>query len=96
MNGYDSRGGWTPPPYGPQEGKGSATASLVLGIICLILPIPIIGLILGIAGLASASSARKQGYEGGLRTAGLVCSVIGTIFAAITTLACTCGGCLMW
>lgn len=79
-----------------QPGKGAATASLVLGIISLIgllvSWIPFISLIpigCGIAGIICSASAKKAGFEGGIRTAGLVMSIIGLILAGIVFVACT-------
>ena len=86
MSGY-------PPPYGYDEGKRSATTSLVLGILALVLPIPIVGLILGICGLVAASNARRNGYDEGLRTAGFVCSLIGTLLNVITSCV-VCASCM--
>jgi len=80
-----------PPGYRP--GKGAAIASLVCGIVAMVLPIPVLDLAVGIVGLCLAGSAKKQGYPGGMATAGLVCSIIGTVFAAIYTCVCTCAAC---
>ena len=71
----------------PQPGKGKAIASLVLGIISICFSyVPILGLACGIIGLVMAAGARKEGFDGGLRKGGLVCSIIGTVFSAIYTL----------
>ena len=68
-------------------GKGKATASLVLGIISICFSyVVILGLACGIIGLVMAAGARKDGFDGGLRKGGLVCSIIGTVFSAIYTL----------
>lgn len=75
-------------PYGPpgvQPGRGKAIASLVLGIVAMTVPIPILDIIAGIVGLVLYSSARREGYSGGLATAGLICSVLGTVWATIFT-----------
>jgi len=93
MNEYNSN--YTPPPPVSQPGKGKAIAALVLGIVALVLPVPFLDLACGIVGLFFAFSAGKEGYVGGMKTAGLVLSIIGTVSAAIFTLSCTCGGCLM-
>lgn len=83
---------------GEQPGKGAAIASLVLGIIslatCWLSLGAIIGLITGVVGLICASSSKKAGYVGGLRTAGFVCSLIGTIAGGLVFVAClACVGC---
>lgn len=59
-------------------GKGAAVASLVLGIIAVVLWFfgytSIVSVILGIVGLVCAGNAKKAGFMGGLRTAGFVLS----------------------
>lgn len=78
-NPYSSYCGYTPHP-----GKGKAIASLVLGICSIIFfYIPLAGLIIGIIGLALAAMSRREGFFGGLRSGGLVCSIIGTVFSSI-------------
>jgi len=75
------------PPVMPQTqaGKGLAAASMILGIISILDPIPpyILGLILGVVGLILANQAKKQGNFSGLRKAGLVLSIIGIAFNAL-------------
>lgn len=78
-------------------GKGAAVGSLVCGIVSLIFSLvlggmifpPLVGLILGIIGLVLASNARKAGYDEGLRTAGFVVSLLGTIFGGLVFASCT-------
>lgn len=73
-------------------GKGAATASLVLGIISVICWFfgysAIVSVVLGIIGLVLASNSKKAGFEGGLRTAGFVLSLIGLIGGAVVFVAC--------
>lgn len=73
-------------------GKGQATASLVLGIISVVLwffGVTSIGsVILGIIGLVSAGNSKKAGYNGGTRTAGFVLSLIGLIGGGIVFISC--------
>ena len=66
-------------------GKGSAIVSLVLGIAAMTVPIPVVDIIMGVAGIFLAMIAKNQGYRGGLQTAGFVCSIIGTVIAVIYT-----------
>lgn len=77
---------------GKTPGKGAAIASLVLGIIAVVLwwfgYSSAISVILGIIGLVLASSAKKAGYTGGIRTAGFVLSLIGLIGGAIFFVSC--------
>ncbi len=80
-------------------GKGAATASLVLGIVSIVFWFfgwsALISVILGIVGLVLANNAKKAGFEGGLRTAGFVCSLIGLIFGALIFVSCVaCAGAL--
>ena len=84
-----------------RNGKGSAIGSLVVGIIGLVIDIFFgvligpVGLILGIIGLVLASKAKKDGFEGGMRTAGFVLSLLALIFGAISFVACiACAGAL--
>ena len=72
---------------GNEPGKGAAIASLVLGIVSIAMG-ALIGLITGIIGLICASSAKKAGFVGGMRTAGFVCSLIGVIGSALVFVAC--------
>ncbi len=74
----------------PQATAGGAVASLVFGILSI--PIPMIGLILGIAAIAAGVRAKKRiehsgGRLGGqgLATAGITLGIIG---AGIWTLFC--------
>ena len=73
-------------------GKGAATASLVLGIISVVLWFfgysALVSVILGIVGLILAGNAKKAGFNGGIRTAGFVLSLIGLIAGAIFFVAC--------
>ena len=73
-------------------GKGAATASMVLGIISVVLwffgMTSILSVILGIIGLILAGNAKKAGFVGGIQTAGFVLSLIGLIGGAIAFLSC--------
>lgn len=78
-------------------GKGAATASMVLGIISVVLWFfgysALVSVILGIVGLILASNAKKAGFVGGMQTAGFVLSLIGLIGGAIFFVACVaCAG----
>ncbi len=80
-------------------GKGKAIASLVLGIIAVVLWFfgysSIVSVILGIVGIVLASSAKKSGFAGGMQTAGFVLSLIGLIGGLIAFVACVaCTGAL--
>ena len=72
-------------------GKGAATGSMVLGIVGLVVALFIfgpLGLILGIVGLVMAGKAKNEGFEGGMRTAGFVLSILAIVFGAISLVAC--------
>ncbi|MBR3200932.1 MAG: zinc ribbon domain-containing protein [Mogibacterium sp.] len=76
----------------PEKGKGQATASLVLGIIAVVCWFfgysAIVSVGCGIAGLILAGKAKSEGFEGGMRTAGFVLSLIGLIGGAVVLVAC--------
>lgn len=78
-------------------GKGAATASMVLGIISVVLWFfgysALVSVVLGIVGLILAGNAKKAGFVGGMQTAGFVLSLIGLIGGAIFFVACVaCAG----
>ena len=93
QNNYNqnNQGGYnTNPDDAP--GHGAAVASLVLGIIAVVLWFfgysAIVSVVLGIIGLVCAGNAKKQGFVGGIRTAGFVLSLIGLIGGALVFVAC--------
>lgn len=72
-----------------KQSNSKALASLILGILALL--IPFMGIILGVFGLIFASSGKKEIAQSGesgmnLATAGKVCSIIGIIFNMVTIL----------
>ncbi|MCR5556402.1 MAG: hypothetical protein K6F75_02445 [Butyrivibrio sp.] len=80
-------------------GKGAAIASMVLGIVSVVFWFfglgAIVSVICGIVGLVLASSSKKAGFNGGVRTAGVVLSIIGLIGGGIVLVACVaCAGAL--
>lgn len=80
-------------------GKGAATASLVLGIVGVVLWFfgysALVSVVLGIIGLILAGNAKKAGFVGGVRTAGFVLSLISLIGGAIFFISCVaCAGAL--
>jgi len=81
-------------PYVPQNttGKGMAIAALVLGIAAMVLPVPVLDLAVGVTGIVLAILAKKNGFTGGLRTAGFVLSIIGSIAAFFYTVDWVTGG----
>lgn len=106
MSQYDQN--YTPPPYTPPTGtppgQGMATASLVLGIISLVLGVwfglfSFIFIVLSIVGIVLAVTAKKRnaeaGYPPGVATAGLVLNIIALALAALSFIACgICVSCL--
>lgn len=83
----------------PAPGKGAAIGSLVCGILSIVFWFfgftAFLSLVLGIVGLILASNAKKAGFENGLRTAGFVTSIIGTVFGALIFVSCVaCAGCI--
>ena len=80
-------------------GKGAAIGSLVCGIVSIVFwyfgVTSILSLVLGVVGLVLASNSKKAGFDGGLRTAGFVLSIIGTVFGALIFVSCiACAGVL--
>lgn len=75
-----------------QPGKGAAIASMVLGIIGVVLWFfgysSIISVILGIIGLILSGNAKKAGFVGGVQSAGFVLSLISLIGGVIFFVAC--------
>ncbi|GFH94927.1 hypothetical protein IMSAGC003_01460 [Lachnospiraceae bacterium] len=72
------------PPEGSQKTDTLAIVSLILGIASIVLGccITYLGIALGVGGIiCSVMSKKKQ--KSGLATAGLVCSIIGIVFAVI-------------
>jgi len=67
-------------------GKNKAIASLVLGISACVVPIPFLDLICGIIGILLAIQSKKVGFQAGIRTAGFVVSIVGTVFSVFYTL----------
>ena len=70
----------------PQPKNGMAIAALVIGIVTILFLayVPVLGVILGVVGIILAIVARKSGV-GGMAIAGLICSIIGTMWAALLT-----------
>ena len=91
-------------PQGPvqQPGKGLAIGSLVCGIVGLVFVwfgySALISLIAGIVGIILSVNAKKQGFIGGMNTAGLVMSIISAALGGIVFIACVsllgCAGCI--
>lgn len=86
-------------PNGEEPGKGKAIASLVLGIVAVVFWFfgwgAIVSIICGIVGIILASMAKKDGNTSGIRTGGLVCSIIGLVGGAFVFVACVaCAGLL--
>jgi hypothetical protein len=66
-----------------EETPGLAIASLVMGIVSIVLSCCCgSGIVFGIAGIIMAIVANKK-TKTGVGTAGLVCSIIGTVFSVI-------------
>ena len=68
---------------GTQPGKGYAIASLVCGIVSLVLFMFGVFAIVAIVGIVLACLAKKNGFVGGIRTAGFVTSIIGLSLGAL-------------
>ena len=72
-----------------KKSNGYAIAALVLGIVSIVFSFFLqwLGLILGIVGIILAVIAKKKNPTG-MATAGLVLSIIGTVFCALLFIAC--------
>lgn len=72
-------------PAGQQSGSGLAIGALICGIASLVFIFffQIVGIIAGIVGIILATLAKKQGNTSGMRTGGLVMSIIGLIVCAL-------------
>ncbi len=75
-----------------------AVASLVLGIISIVLAIfgagyQWIGVLLGVAGIVLGVLGKKDPAQAGLAKAGMICSIIGTALSLLLFIACA--ACLM-
>lgn len=84
--------GYRPPESPP--GEGQAIASLVFGIIAMVIfifnwCIPFAEVAVGIPGIIFALSAKKKGYTGGKQSAGMTLSTIATSGGAIFWGACS-------
>ena len=90
QNNNQNMGGYQ--PNGEIPGKNKAIASLVLGIISVVLWFfgysSILSVVLGIIGVVMASQSKEEGYDENIRTAGFILSVIGIIGGAIFFVAC--------
>ena len=90
QNNNQNMGGYQ--PNGEILGKNKAIASLVLGIISVVLWFfgysSILSVVLGIIGMVMASKSKEEGYDENIRTAGFILSVIGIIGGAIFFVAC--------
>ena len=70
----------------PKGGKLYAGWSLALGIIAATIPVPVLDIAIGVAGICLYSAAKKNENSPGLTTAGLVMSIFGTVVAVLYTL----------
>ena len=81
-----------------------AIVGLVLGIVSIVFSFftlstwaPIVALILGVVGIVlsamAMSAAKKTGGKSGMAVAGLVLSIIGSVFALLVTIICLPAAC---
>lgn len=88
MNEFDQNG-YT---NGSEPGRGLAVASLVVGILSVVCWFfgysNLLSIVLGVAGLILASQSKAQGFEGDIRTAGFILSLVGLIGGAMFFIAC--------
>lgn len=89
----------TPPPQSDPPGYGLAVASMVLGIIAVVLWFfgysSLVSIILGVIGIVLASKSKSLGYEGAMRTAGFVLSIVAVAGGIVFFISCVaCVGCI--
>jgi len=87
-----SNGANSPQNKNTSSAKNKSIAALILGIAAIVLPVPILDLAAGIVGIVLSVQSKNDGFTGGLRIAGFVLSIIGTIAAASYTLDWLTGG----
>ena len=68
-----------------QPSKVKAIIALVLGILAMTVPVPIIDVVFGVAGIVLANMAKKEGV-GGIAKAAFIVSIIGTVIAVLYTI----------
>ena len=75
-----------------ERGKGKATASMVLGIISLVLLVTgygaAVSVLLSVIGMALAGSSKRDGYTGSIRTTGVIMNMFGLIVGIVVFVAC--------
>lgn len=81
---YEQPGYQQPVSPEPQKTDTLAIVSLILGIAAIVLGCcwAWLGVLLGVGGIVCAVMSKKK-QKSGLATAGLVCSIIGVVFALI-------------
>lgn len=72
-------------PSGPQQNNGLAIASMVLGIIAIVLNCcsAWYGLVLAIVGLVLGIVSNKNYGRKGMATAGIVCSIVALVLTVL-------------
>ena len=69
-----------------KKDNGKGVASLVLGIISIVFCwVPFLALVGGVVGIVLSVKQRKE-FPNGIATAGLITSIIGTVFSALYSL----------
>lgn len=77
----------TPPNPAYNPGNSDATASLIMGIISIVMcSSSLLALGLGIAAIVLANKATRQGAVGGNASAGRICGIIGICLSSISTI----------
>ncbi len=74
-----------PTPPEPKKTDTLAIVSLILGIAAILMGccITYLGIALGIGGIVCSVMSKNKAGKSGLATAGMVCSIIGIVFAVI-------------
>lgn len=88
---YQQPGGYAPAPAPAPQTNGMAIAALVCGVLGIVgsfIPVvmyftavlAVLGIIFGVLGM---KKAKQMGSGNGLAIAGLVCGIVGTVFAIV-------------
>ena len=74
-----------PPPFTKKPNRVMAAIAFACGIYSMTLPVPVIDILLGLTGIILAALAMRSGAKG-LAIAGLIVSIVGTLFAIFYTI----------
>lgn len=86
--GFDDVSMYQEPQTSGEGGKGMAIASMVLGIVSIVLScVWYLSIVAGVVGIVLAVVYNKKNGKCGMTKAGMICSVIGIILAVVLIIA---------